>query len=107
MRTDLMVSLSKPPFLAIDFIPGFACGPRTQNRNFKANWICREVHDRRNSAGIGVRGTTAGEGPQGGRREVEIGVVQNIEEFRPKLNSGRLGDLHILCQIDVQSRVAG
>ena len=38
-----MVSLSKPPFLAIDFIPGFACGPRTQNRNFKANWICREV----------------------------------------------------------------
>ena len=65
----------------------------------------RSSHDRRNGAGVGVRAAVAAEGAQRGHGE--IGVVQDIEEFRAKLETRCLSDLGLLRQIDVQSRVAG
>src|SRR2546422_5622439 len=80
------------------------CNPSEQKLQGKLD-LPRSSHDRRNSAGIGVRGAAATEGAQ--RGVAEIGVVQDIEEFRAKLQRGRLGDPGILRQIDVQSRIAG
>ena len=77
-----------------------------QNLQRKLN-LPRSSHDRRNRAGVGVGSAADIEGAQGGDREVEIGVVENIEEFRAKLDNCPLGDLGIFRQIDVQSRVAG
>ena len=77
-----------------------------QNLQRKLN-LPRSSHDRRNRAGVGVPSAAAIEGAQGGHREVEIGVIENIKEFRAKLDNCPLGDLGIFRQIDVQSRVAG
>ena len=65
----------------------------------------RSPHNRGNGAGVGIWGAAATEGTES--RSTEVGVVQNIEEFRSKLKSGRLGDPGILRQIDIQSRVTG
>src|SRR5205085_3456692 len=67
----------------------------------------RSSSDRRNGAGVGVRSAAAIQCAQRGRLEIEIGVVQDIEEFRTKLQSGRLRDPGVFRQIDIQSRVAG
>jgi len=86
--------------------PAFFLAHSEQNLQRKLN-LPRSSHDRRNRAGVGVRSAAAIEGAQGGHREVEIGVIENIKEFRAKLDNCPLGDLGIFRQIDVQSRVAG
>ena len=55
-----------------------------QNLQRKLN-LPRSSHDRRNRTGVGVR-SAAAIGAQVGHREVEIGVIENIKEFRAKLD---------------------